>query len=126
MFLLDPANLGQPSQTDKAAMAVLQPHFATALDGDFNFDGIVNAADYTVWRNSLGQTGAGLDADSNFDGVVDEGDYDAWKTHFGDSSGADGTASAAVPEPSAMILVVASSLTLGASARRRQTSRRRR
>ena len=52
MFLLDPTNLGQPTQTDKAAMAVLQPHFADLQPGDFNFDGTVDAADYTIWRDS--------------------------------------------------------------------------
>jgi hypothetical protein len=122
MFLLDPANLGQPSQTDKAAMAVLQPHFATALDGDFNFDGIVNAADYTVWRNSLGQTGAGHDADSNFDGVVDEGDYNTWKANFGDSSGAGGTASSVVPEPTANLLLTIAGLTIGSLRRKDRAS----
>ena len=33
------------------------------LLGDFNGDGIVDAADYTVWRDSFGMTGAGLAAD---------------------------------------------------------------
>ena len=30
---------------------------ATAVAGDFNFNGVVDAADYVVWRKSLGQTG---------------------------------------------------------------------
>jgi endoglucanase len=127
MFLLDPANLGQVTQTDKAAMAVLQPHFANHPTGDFNFDGIVNAADYTTWRNSLGQTGAGLDADSNFDGIVDENDYSAWKSNFGDSLAGAGSAAAsnAVPEPGTIVLFVVGCLVFGVSARRRVLSQRR-
>ncbi len=56
---------------------------AQVLYGDFNQDGIVNAADYTVWRDTLGQTGEGLAADVNGDLVVDATDYGMWKTHFG-------------------------------------------
>ena len=37
------------------------------LLGDYNLNGIVDAADYTVWRNSFGQAGAGLAADGNDD-----------------------------------------------------------
>ncbi|MEM8864875.1 MAG: PEP-CTERM sorting domain-containing protein [Planctomycetota bacterium] len=50
---------------------------------DYNSDGAVNAADYTVWRDSLGQTGPGLAADGNGDEVVDIVDYENWKTNFG-------------------------------------------
>src|SRR6202007_2157730 len=46
---------------------------ADGLPGDFNHDGIVDAADYTVWRDSLGQTG-NVAADGNEDNVVDMAD----------------------------------------------------
>jgi hypothetical protein len=79
-----------------------------ALPGDYNQDGTVNAADYTVWRNNLGSLTA-LPND-NTPGV-DAGDYDRWKTHFGESAGSGASASvdaasvnAAVPEPSALVL----------------------
>ena len=60
------------------------------LPGDFNRDGTVDAADYTVWRDSLGQTGNDLAADANEDNMVDADDYDLWKSNFGrsESSGA--------------------------------------
>ena len=125
MFLLDPANLGQASQTDKAAMAVLQPHFADFLGGDFNLDGTVDAADYTVWRDAVGQTGAGLDADSNIDGVVDELDYNTWKTNFGMTQGGGSLAQAAVPEPAATTVLAIGWLFAGISARPRSPFRRR-
>jgi hypothetical protein len=45
--------------------------------GDYNHDGTVDAADYVVWRKSLGQTGAGLAADGDFNNVVDAADLTA-------------------------------------------------
>ncbi len=58
----------------------------TALaNGDFNHDGAVDAADYTVWRNSRDQTGPGLAADANGDLQITLADYNIWKTHYGGS-----------------------------------------
>src|ERR1700709_2612752 len=52
--------------------------------GDFNDDGIVDAADYVVWRQTSGQTvGKGSGADANTDGVVGPEDYAVWKANFG-------------------------------------------
>ncbi len=65
--------------------------------GDYNANGVVDAADYTVWRDSLGQAGTDLPADGTGDGVVYRMDYDYWKTRFGDSTGDSGAAT--VPEP---------------------------
>ncbi|MGD9634663.1 MAG: cellulase family glycosylhydrolase [Pirellulales bacterium] len=123
MFLLDPANLGQASQTDKAAMAVLQPHFADLVRGDFNFDGAVDAADYTVWRDSFGQTGAGLDADGNIDGIVDELDLNLWAANFDAAPGGGSLARAAVPEPAGLWLLAIGGMIAGAGARQRSLRR---
>ena len=71
-----------------------------ALSGDYNGNGSVDAADYTVWRNSLGSTVV-LAADGNGNHVVDQADYAIWKSNFGSSIGAGSTAmAAALPEPS--------------------------
>src|SRR5262249_37752356 len=80
-----------------------------ALPGDYNHNGIVDAADYTVWRDSLGRTGAGLAADGNINGVVDAGDYTVWKSHFGAhaGSGAGSSTDAAVPEPATLLMLLA-------------------
>lgn len=79
----------------------------TGLSGDFNGDGIVNLADYAVWRNNLGAPEAVLPPGTgNNSGVVDSGDYDLWKTHFGaTASSAVAVSSAAVPEPAAVVLL---------------------
>jgi len=80
-----------------------------ALPGDYNFNGVVDAADYTVWRDSLGQNGAGLPADGNRNSMVDDLDYQVWVDHFGQTldpgSGALGD-HGAVPEPAAWLLVL--------------------
>jgi hypothetical protein len=50
--------------------------------GDYNQDGAVDAADYTVWQDTR-DSKTDLRADGNGDGVVDQADYDLWKAHFG-------------------------------------------
>ncbi len=79
------------------------------LAGDYNLDGVVDAADYTVWRKSSGQTGAGLPADANRDGAVTQADYEIWRARFGNSaasgSGAGSTVSATVPEPASTAML---------------------
>jgi len=52
------------------------------LLGDSSHDGIVDAVDYTVWRNALGST-TDLRADGDDDGVVDADDYTIWQQNFG-------------------------------------------
>lgn len=83
------------------------------LGGDFNRDGIVDAADYTVWRDNLGD--ATDDAlNGNGDGVpgIDSADYALWKMNFGMLAPPPEGAGAAVPEPTAMLLLLFGCLTL--------------
>jgi hypothetical protein len=77
-----------------------------ALAGDYNFSGTVDASDYTLWRNSLGQLGAGLAADGNGNGQIDTGDYGVWKAHFGQSIAGGAGGLAAVPEPTSAVLLL--------------------
>jgi hypothetical protein len=74
------------------------------LSGDYNGDGIVNAADYTTWRDSLGQVGSNLAADGNGNGSIDAGDYDVWKNNFGQGGGSGSLGSTPVPEPATLTL----------------------
>ena len=54
------------------------------LPGDYNNNGTVDAADYSVWRDALGSHVANYSgADGNGNGVVDTADYDIWRSHFG-------------------------------------------
>ena len=59
------------------------------LTGDFNYDGVVDAADYTVWQDNGG----------------DPIDYRSWKNHFGDSIFG-GSEAAPVPEPATLLLTL--------------------
>jgi hypothetical protein len=74
--------------------------------GDYNGDGVVDANDYTLWRDKLGST-SDLRADGNGDGMIDDADYGVWQSSFGATyaSGA-GAASAAVPEPATLLMLL--------------------
>jgi len=70
-------------------------------NGDYNGNGIVDAADYTLWRDTRGSQ-LDLRADGNRDGTVDEADYVFWNDRFGNVVGTGSRA--AVPEPTASLL----------------------
>lgn len=75
------------------------------VPGDYNGNGAVDAADYVVWRNTLGQSGSGLAADGNGNQMIDSGDYNFWRAGFGQTNGSGGGLTAAVPEPAAWLVV---------------------
>jgi PEP-CTERM motif len=91
------------------------------LSGDYNGNGAVDAADYTVWRDTLGQTGDGLAADGDRDDMVDQEDYDIWKAGFGNVAGSGSVVTAAstvglpasVPEPASLLLLTMSCVAAG-------------
>jgi hypothetical protein len=67
----------------------------SALVGDYNNDGFVDATDYAVWRKGLGV-------------MYSLSDYDNWRSHFGQAGGV-GTAANAnadVPEPTTMLQII--------------------
>ncbi len=71
------------------------------LYGDFNADGVVNLADYTVWRNNLGAASEeALHSAGSADGIVDVADYNLWKSHFGMTLPQAAQPGTVVPEPS--------------------------
>ncbi len=89
------------SQMITAALAI-NAAAVDLLPGNFNQDGTVDAADYTVWRNGLGTAYA-------------PEDYNVWKDHFGQTAGGAGAATASrsvVPEPSSLALSIVAVLAL--------------
>ena len=80
---------------------------AAGLLGDYNGNHVVDAADYTVWRNSLGGSSLLNDATP---GMVDVADYNYWKAHFGATSG--GLGALAVPEPASAIVLAIGAVSL--------------
>jgi len=90
--------------------------FPTPLPGDYNTDGIVDAADYTAWRDKLA-SGVSLPNDST-PGVGPD-DYTRWKNNFGATSAGSGSLSnATVPEPSTALLAAISLAALAAVRKR--------
>src|SRR5262249_43141058 len=61
------------------------------VPGDYTGDGVVDAADYVMWRDELGQTGTALQADGNHDNVVDINDLNVWRAHFGQTASGSGS-----------------------------------
>ena len=77
------------------------------LAGDYNGDGSVDAADFTVWSDSFGQTGLGVMADGNGDEIVDQLDYDVWKLNFGQiAASTTALPASSVPESSGLALAL--------------------
>lgn len=74
-----------------------------ALSGDYNEDGTVDAADYTVWRDRLDSPNSLPNDDT---AGVGADDYNRWKSQFGDSQGAGAGNLQSVPEPAAWALAL--------------------
>lgn len=100
-FFAKPAGAGQEGFREATTFVTVPD----ALLGDFNGNGIVDTADYTVWRNA-GPTDTLLNDDSP--GVVDASDYDDWRANFGNTLAAmsGGAGSHVAPEPAGLLLVV--------------------
>lgn len=75
------------------------------ITADFDLDGDVDGDDFLAWQSGFGlQSGAcRLDGDADSDGDVDGDDFLIWQTEFGSG---DGSASGAVPEPTAFVLLI--------------------
>ena len=82
------------------------------VPGDYNDNGLVDAADYVVWRKYQGTNFQLTNEVSGVSaGSVTQADHDAWRARYGNTSGsAAGSAwgPLPVPEPGASVLVMAS------------------
>ena len=74
---------------------------APGLAGDYNNDRVVNAADYTVWRDHVGAAAGTLPNDVD-GGLIGPAQYARWKANFG----ATGPVGVAVPEPRLVAFVL--------------------
>jgi cyclophilin family peptidyl-prolyl cis-trans isomerase len=85
----------------------------TIVAADFNRDGVVNTADYTLWRNTFNTNVTPYSgADANGDGFINDLDYVIWRANLGNVQGtASGSGSgnlgpAGVPEPGSGVLAI--------------------
>jgi hypothetical protein len=101
------------------------------IPGDYDQNGEVDAADYVLWRQTNGQSGAELAADGDGNQQVNHDDYTFWRQRFGNKSqlitsnapGASssvGQGSRQIPEPAVAPLILLSALAWGSFIRPRQ------
>ena len=81
------------------------------VSGDYNLDGVVDSADYSLWRDTFGST-EDLAADGDLSGVVDDGDYHLWRSAYGTIleppivAAPSFAAAVSAPEPTTLMLLV--------------------
>ena len=77
---LPPDNTSFGNIAEASVTAIVRTNLVLE-NADYNHNGIVDAADYVVWRSMLGQTGItpGTGADGTGDGNVDIADYNLWR-----------------------------------------------
>jgi hypothetical protein len=98
------------TQAELDAAVLPQP-----VAGDYNGNGVVDGADYVLWRN-----GGPLQNEVDTPGTVNAADYTEWRARFGNTSGSgSGLGAGAVPEPTAVLAWLSLGLATVASWRRR-------
>src|SRR5262249_34894237 len=81
----------------------------TAIQGDSDHSGVVDAADFDVWYKHVGvATPFQSQGDLDTSGVVDAADFDIWVKHVGNQGlavAAGSGGASAVPDPTAFALL---------------------
>ena len=76
-----------------------------SINGDYNQDSVIDAADYVIWRKGLGTT-------------YSPDDYNVWRAHFGQTTGSGPLSNATVPEPASSLLLILVILAAAVASRR--------
>jgi hypothetical protein len=108
--------------TTKSGMFSLAPFTPPTggVAGDYNDNGVVDAADYALWRDLLGSStqleneGSGVTP-----GMVTQEDYATWRANFGKTPAGSGGSVAGVPEPGSFLLAILVATICGVCRRRR-------
>ncbi len=90
-------------QLDEILIKLIGP----PLIGDYNQDGVVDAADFVTWRKKSGAANL-PNRDPNNTGPIGQADYDTWRAHMGDRLGATAglSNSASIPEPETSAIII--------------------
>lgn len=101
--LLIGADFADADGTDRGQSYLVYGQYGSVVvgNGDYNDNGVVDAADYTVWQDNLGGDSAVLNGNGSGSSTVVQSDYDLWKQNFGNSETVSGQA---LPEPSSLLL----------------------
>lgn len=92
------------------ALDVFEQFLTTGILGDYNGNNVVDAADYTTWRNAL-TAGTSTLLNDPTPGSVTESDFAYWRAHFGETLGGGAgsaiasSSQAGVPEPATIYLL---------------------
>lgn len=78
---------------------------APVLAADFNHNGVVDGNDLAIWKDEFGDVGPSITADANGDGVVDGNDFLVWQRERTVPAPVS-PATAAVPEPAGLMLLL--------------------
>jgi hypothetical protein len=99
---------------------------ATAgVAGDYNGNGVVDAADYVLWRK-----GGPLQNEGRTSGVVDQQDYRFWRARFGAATGSErgsslnGSTAAPEPEVVSLLAIGLFGMVCGGNVRGKELTRR--
>jgi hypothetical protein len=106
---------------DQAAVArayLSLSQIGKGLPGDYNEDGIVDGADYTVWRDNAG-TSVVMLPNAFGAGAIGAEQYELWRQSFGNTIQSGLGQAAAVPEPSTSVLILIIAISRIAAARPR-------
>jgi len=119
-FTKDSAYAGAAPATLAVAYSI-----TTLVVGDYDGNGVVEAADYATWRQTFGNSVAGgTGADGSGNGLIDAADYVVWRNAISATgSGAGLSGASAVPEPAAISLAALGFVLLGSRRTRRLAGR---
>jgi hypothetical protein len=99
-FVGNTGNLGYLNEMRIQATGV-----APRITGDYDNNGVVDAADYVLWRNSVGTTTV-LPNDP-VGGMIGTAQYNNWRSNFGKlPGGGSGLGASAVPEPASLVMTL--------------------
>jgi len=87
-------------------------------DADFNGDNLVDGLDFLIYQRNMGTGTTQPEGDANGDGMVDDADRVIWEANYG-SVVPLAAATAAVPEPTSVVLFGVCAMVLSLGVRRR-------
>lgn len=84
---------------DELRISDVSPFAPAGVPGDYNENGLVDGADYVLWRK-----GGPLANEVDAPGTVNGQDYVEWRSRFGNPGAGSGLGTATIPEPGTCIL----------------------